>query len=200
MRAGTTPPPQTSTAHTPVKTHFAQNFHRWICPSVVTTNLAHMSGMNCYQRVPRARAQVISAVKKKFKICKRGDVMSQLMFHRWIIYVRKLIFCQASSKIMWWAWWLWWSDNSAWWQIQRWTFMPRSAPMNKETSEHIGRLVRSFICPIELKCDLKQHLQFQTSIWTHMFCVQGGGFEFLFRCDFRIIQRWTNFLEEQFKN
>ena len=147
-----------------------------------------------------ARAQVISAVKKKFKICKRGDVMSQLMFHRWIIYVRKLIFCQASSKIMWWAWWLWWSDNSAWWQIQRWTFMPRSAPMNKETSEHIGRLVRSFICPIELKCDLKQHLQFQTSIWTHMFCVQGGGFEFLFRCDFRIIQRWTNFLEEQFKN
>ena len=88
----------------------------------------------------------------------------------------------------------------AWWQIQRWTFVPRSAPMNKETSVHIGRLVRSFICPTELKCDLKQHLQFQTSIWTHMFCVQGGAFEFLFRCDFRIIQRWTIFLEEQFKN
>ena len=106
----------------------------------------------------------------------------------------------------------------AWWQIQRWTFVPWSAPMNKETSVHIGRLVRSFICPIELKCNLKQHLQFQTSIWTHMLCVQGGGFEFLFRCNFRIIQRWTflskrgycfvtinrctqtNFLEEQFKN
>ena len=169
--------------------HRLRTIQRWICPSVVNVMVRQFSGefefiifgdnqfqwwsdnspVNC-----QTQAQDNSAVN----LPKRGDcdgptIQRWIRIHMWWQPISVMV-RQFTGEL---------SDTGsgqfsgesaqAWWQIQWWTFVPRSAPMNKETSVHIGRLVRSFICPIELKCDLKQHLQFQTSIWTHMFCVQG---------------------------
>ena len=56
-------------------------------------------------------------------------------------------------------------------KIKRWRFVAWIAPMSFSPSshklltlEHRGRLVWSFICQTELICNLKQHIQFQTSI------------------------------------